>query len=192
MRSMAPPRGALSAAPLQCALKVLGYGGPGRPPPHAQIGRPGGLLVLFAQSKSTSWGCFYPAKAPKQKNTAPVGFGYFSPSRKVQAGVAFTQQKPPNRTTPSRWAFGTFRPDEKYKPGSLLPRNPHLATNSITHACFYPAKERPSIPLILSPAQNVSGSSAVNVMRSPVRGCVNASDHACSISLGTFAPRELP
>ena len=62
MRSMAPPLGALSAAPLQCALKVLGYGGPGRPPPHAQIGRPGGLLVLFAQSKSTCRGCFYPAR----------------------------------------------------------------------------------------------------------------------------------
>ena len=59
---MSPPRGVISAAPHQCARKVLGYGGPGRPPPHAQIGRPGGLLVLFPQSKSTCWGCFYPAR----------------------------------------------------------------------------------------------------------------------------------
>ena len=32
----------------------------------------------------------------------------------------------------------------------------------------------------------------VNIILSPVRGCVNASDHACSISRGTRAPRGLP
>ena len=45
---------------------------------------------------------------------------------------------------------------------------------------------------VLSPAKNASGNSAVNIILSPVRGCVNASDHACSISRGTLAPRGLP
>ena len=48
-----PPRGDGSAAPLQCEVKVVGYGGPGPPLPHAEIGGPGRLLVLFAASKST-------------------------------------------------------------------------------------------------------------------------------------------
>ena len=55
-----PPRGVISAAPLQCARKVLGYEGSGAATPHAQIGRHGGLWVLFAQSKSTCRDRFYP------------------------------------------------------------------------------------------------------------------------------------
>ena len=62
MRRMSPPRGVISAAPLQCARKVLGYGGSGAATPSC-----------------TDW--------------------------------------------PPRWAFGTFRPDEKYMSGLLLPHN---------------------------------------------------------------------
>ena len=50
----------------------------------------------------------------------------------------------------------------------------------------------PSTPLDFIPRRNSSGSSATKVILSSVRGWVKASEYACSISRGTFAPLALP
>ena len=113
MRRIPPPRGVISAAPLQCARKQLGYGGPGRPPPHAQIGRPGGLLVLFAQTKSTCRGCFYPKESPE-----------ITPPSHTQEEKPHPFRPPKSHFAPTQSGFhdGPFHPHRASYPLPLLNR----------------------------------------------------------------------
>ena len=64
-----PPRGGGSAAPLQCALKVLGDGGPGPPLPDAEIGGPGRLLRTFRRDEKYA----RPIKRQDEKSSGPSG-----------------------------------------------------------------------------------------------------------------------
>ena len=63
-----PPRGGGSAAPLQCALKVVGYGGPGPPLPDAEIGGPGRLLRTFRRDEKYA----RPIKRQDEKSSRPM------------------------------------------------------------------------------------------------------------------------